>query len=113
MKATVKTLNQIVNDNLEDVEHIVIINNGIRVVYFKSGSCISNEMPFGQEITIKYEKTSFYDYQGSDSKDKKRFYMKEWLQDIEEDKVEMTVKQIEERLGHGVKIIGTPVAFDK
>jgi len=104
MKATVKTLNQIINDNLEDIESMAILNNEIRVVYFKSGGCTSIRMPFGQEITIKRNNLTFYDYNQIDSEEK-NCYKTEWLQDIEEDKVEMTVKQIEERFGHGVRIV--------
>ena len=108
--AYVKPLEDIVNEAISghSLERIEFRNNVAKHFYFKRGSVnITKEMPYGQKVQLELSDDPSYDYKELHTEigGYSFMYKKEWLTDIQEEKKEMTVAEIEKELGYSVKIV--------
>ena len=109
MKARVKSLEDILNQEIGNIKQFNVWCNKIEDIELITGEVINTSMPFEQHVHINTADNSFCDNDGdydyfSGAGCNQWWYRKEWL-DIQEDKEEMTIAEIEEKLGHGVKVV--------
>ncbi len=106
--ATVKPMEDIINEELENnnIKGFCLGNNdNVRGVYFKTGESMVENMHYGEKIIIESSDSLAYDYKEVAPAKFSFQYKEEWLLNIKEEKKEMTVAEIEKKLGHQVKIV--------
>ena len=102
MKAKVKSLARIVSENLGKISYVNVEGCNIIEVGFNDGDLIHDKMM--SDMIVNFYTHTFrgrYDFKS----DKDYCYKKDWLYDIQEEKKEMTVGEIENKLGYSIKII--------